>query len=139
MKSTAADYARFSQMLLNGGELDGVRLLSPHTVAFMTSDQLPPDIAFSPTALQVMEPAAVAPTPREGQSFGLGFMVRTHEGRNPREGSPGDFYWLGAWGTDFWVDPKEKLVAVFMMQGPIVQGPHYMSVMRNLVYQALVN
>jgi CubicO group peptidase (beta-lactamase class C family) len=92
MVSTAADYARFSQMLLNGGTLDGVRLLSPRTVAFMTSDQLPPDVAYSPAALQIMEPAGIAPTPRDGQGFGLGFAVRTQAGRNFREGSPGDFY-----------------------------------------------
>ena len=83
MVSTASDYARFSQMLLNGGELDGVRMLSPRIVAFMTSDQLPPGIAFSPAALQIFEPLGVAPTPRIGQSFGLGFMIRTQAGRNP--------------------------------------------------------
>jgi len=138
MESTASDYGRFAQMLLNGGELDGVRLLSPRTVRFMTSDQLPPDIAFSPTTLQLFEPAALAPTPRDGQSFGLGFMVRVQPGRNPREGSPRDFFWQGLWGTDFWVDPNEKVVTVFMMQGPGEQGPHYLSVIRNLVYQALI-
>jgi CubicO group peptidase (beta-lactamase class C family) len=74
MVSTASDYVRFSQMLLNGGERDGVRLLSPKTVAFMTSDQLPPDIAYSPPQ-QLFEP--VLPIPRDGQSFGLGFAVRT--------------------------------------------------------------
>jgi CubicO group peptidase (beta-lactamase class C family) len=139
MVSTAADYAKFGQMLLNGGALDGVRLLSPRTVAFMTSDQLPPDIAYSPAALQIMEPAGIAPTPRDGQGFGLGFAVRTQTGRNFREGSPGDFYWLGYWGTDFWVDPKERLVVVYMMQAPPPALTHYMSVIRNLVYQALVN
>ena len=80
MVSTASDYMRFSEMLLNGGELDGVRLLSPRTVAFMTSDQLPPDVAYSPTALQIFEPVAIAPTPRDGQGFGLGFAVRTQAG-----------------------------------------------------------
>jgi CubicO group peptidase (beta-lactamase class C family) len=138
MQSTASDYARFAQMLLNGGELEGARLLSPSTVAFMSSDQLPPDVAYSPAALQIMEPIAYAPTPREGQGFGLGVAVRTQEGRNPREGSPGDFYWIGIWGTDFWVDPKEKLVAVFMTQVAPGQGSHYYSLIRNLVYQALV-
>jgi CubicO group peptidase (beta-lactamase class C family) len=133
--STASDYARFSQMLLNGGELDGVRLLSPRTVAFMTSDQLPPDIAYSP-AKQISEP--FSPTPRDGQGFGLGFAVRTQAGRNPRPGSPGEFYWIGAWGTDFWVDPSEKLIAVLMVQLPFVQGVHYQSLIRNLVYQALM-
>ena len=136
MLSTASDYVRFSQMLLNGGELDGVRLLSPKTVAFMTSDQLPPDIAYSPPQ-QLFEP--ILPIPRDGQGFGLGFAVRTQAGRNPRPGSPGEFYWVGAWGTTFWVDPSEKLIAVLMVQVPLIQGPHYQSLIRNLVYQALMN
>jgi CubicO group peptidase (beta-lactamase class C family) len=139
MVSTASDYLRFSEMLLNGGELDGVRLLSPRTVAFMTSDQLPPDIAYSATALQIFEPVAIAPTPRDGQGFGLGFAVRTQAGRNPRPGSPGEFYWLGLYGTEFWVDPSEKLIAVLMVQLPVVQISHYQSLIRNLVYQALMN
>jgi CubicO group peptidase (beta-lactamase class C family) len=140
MVSTASDYVRFSQMLLNGGELDGVRLLSPRIVAFMTSDQLPPDIGYSAEALQLFEPTGLAPTPRLGQSFGLGFMVRTQEGRYPLPGSPGEFYWEGTWCTVFWVNPKEKLIAVLMMQtAPNAQLPHYRSLIRNLVYQALVN
>jgi CubicO group peptidase (beta-lactamase class C family) len=139
MVSTASDYVRFSQMLLNGGELEGVRLLSPSTVTFMTSDQLPPDIAYSPTTLQSLEPRAIAPTPRIGQSFGLGFMIRTQEGRNPRPGTPGEFYWVGIYGTAFWVDPKEKLIVVLMMQTPALQASHYRSLVRNLVYQALTN
>jgi CubicO group peptidase (beta-lactamase class C family) len=126
-------------MLLNGGELDGVRLLSPHTVALMTSDQTPPDIAFSREALQIFEPIGIAPTPRSGQSFGLGFMVRTQSGQNTVPGSPGLFYWTGLWGTTFWVDPKEKLIAVLMVQLPPAQGPHYRRLIRNLVYQALVD
>ncbi len=139
MVSTTSDYLRFSQMLLNGGDLDDVRLLSPRIVAFMTSDQLPPDIRYSPEALQIFEPRAIAPTPRNGQGFGLGFMVRTQAGQNPRPGSPGEFYWVGAYGTYFWVDPKEKLIAILMMQTPNAQVSHYRSLFRNLVYQALIN
>jgi len=138
MVSTASDYARFSQMLLNDGELDGARLLSPDVVAFMTSNHLPPDVAFSPDMLQIFEPLGIAATPRSGQSFGLGFMVRTQKGKHPTLGEPGEFYWQGAWGTAFFVDPKEKLVAVLMLQVPILQGPHYQSLFHNLVHQALV-
>ena len=138
MVSTAADYDRFGQMLLNGGELDGVRLLSPDVIAFMTSDQLPPDVAFSGDMLQIFEPLGIAATPRSGQSFGLGFMVRKQWGRNPTLGEPGEFYWQGAWGTAFFVDPKEKLVAILMLQVPLSQAPHYRSLFHNLVYQALV-
>jgi CubicO group peptidase (beta-lactamase class C family) len=139
MVSTAADYVRFCQMLLNGGELDGVRVLSPRIVAYMTSDQLPPDIAYSPTTLQLFEPLGLAPTPRLGQSFGLGFLLRTQTGRPPVPGSRGEFSWNGIWGTTFWVDPKEKLVAVLMVQLPPALGPHYRSLLHSLVYQALAD
>jgi CubicO group peptidase (beta-lactamase class C family) len=95
MDSTAADYARFAEMLLNGGELDGVHLLSPRTVALMTSDQLPPGIAFSPTTLQIMRPLAVAPMPEDGQTFGLGFAIRNQEGRTHCQDRPENSTGLG--------------------------------------------
>ncbi|CCE00648.1 Beta-lactamase (fragment) [Bradyrhizobium sp. STM 3809] len=138
MVSTAADYAEFAQMLLNHGEWSGKHLLASKTVAFMTSDHLPPGIAFSPVTLLGFHPQATAPTPEDGQSFGLGFAVRTQSGRNPLPGSVGEFYWVGLYGTAFWVDPEEKLVAVLMMQVPPPQAPRYRSLLRNLVYQALI-
>jgi len=134
MVSTAADYLRFSQMLLNGGQLDTVRLLSPKTVAFMTADHLPPGIAMSPTT-QSPGFGALMPSPEQGQGFGLGFAVRKDAGRNFLPGSPGEYYWVGAFGTAFWVDPSEKLVTVMMVQIPLAQGRHYRSLLRNLVYQ----
>jgi len=138
--STASDYALFSQMMLNGGELNGVRLLSPRTVAFMTSDHLPPGIEFSPVTQKGMYAQAVAPTPEDGQGFGLGFAVRNQVGRNPLPGSPGEFYWVGVYGTAFWVDPREKLIAVLMVQLPPTPiAAHYRSLLRNLVYQALMD
>jgi CubicO group peptidase (beta-lactamase class C family) len=136
MVSTASDYVRFCQMLLDGGELDDVRLLSPRIVAYMTTDQLPPDIRYSPYTLQNFEPRGNAPTARNGQGFGLGFVVRTRAGGNPRVGSLGEYFWSGAYGTSFWIDPKEKLVAVLMTQSP---GGPYQSLLRNLVYGALIN
>jgi CubicO group peptidase (beta-lactamase class C family) len=136
MVSTASDYVRFCQMLLDGGELDDVRLLSPRIVAYMTTDQLPSDIRYSPYALQNFEPRGNAPTARTGQGFGLGFMVRTRAGGSPRIGSLGEYFWAGAYGTSFWIDPKEKLVVVLMTQSP---GGPYQSLMRNLVYGALIN
>jgi CubicO group peptidase (beta-lactamase class C family) len=66
-------------------------------------------------------------------------MIRTQEGRNPRPGTPGEFYWVGIYGTACWVDPKEKLIVVLMMQTPALQASHYRSLVRNLVYQALTN
>ena len=137
MLSTAGDYARFCQMLLNGGELEGVRILSPKTVALMTSDQLPPATErHSPVALSLN---AFGPTPEMGTSFGLGFAVRTAAGRNPVAGSPGDFSWAGITGTYFWVDPKEKLVTVLMVQLPQGKSVPYWRQTRTLVYQTLIN
>jgi CubicO group peptidase (beta-lactamase class C family) len=135
--STAGDYARFAQMMLNGGELDGVRLLSPTTVALMTSDQLPATTErHTPVAMGLN---AFGPTPEMGTSFGLGFAVRVDPGRNPVPGSVGDFSWSGVTGTFFWVDPKEKLVAVMMVQTPQgINVPNYRQA-RTMVYQALTN
>ncbi len=131
--STAADYLRFCQMLLNGGELDGVRILSPRTVALMTSDHLPPGTPIGIGG----QFGALMPDLEQGQGFGLGFAVRVAPGHNPYPGSVGEFYWVGATGTTFWVDPKEKLVAIMMVQVPLTQTRHYRSLIRNLVYQAL--
>jgi CubicO group peptidase (beta-lactamase class C family) len=138
MVSTASDYVRFAQMLLNGGQLDQVRLLSPRTVSFMTSDHLWPGVAFSPVTLNLFEPLGIAPTPKVGQGFGLGFVVRMQEGRNPMPGSPGEYFWAGIWGTAFWVDPKEKLITVMMMQAAPLQARYYRSLIRNLTSQALI-
>jgi CubicO group peptidase (beta-lactamase class C family) len=135
MVSTAADYARFLQMFANGGQLDGVRLLSPKTIDLMTADHLPPDIVMGEDmgTFEAMEPSAAM-----GQGFGLGFAVRNVQGRNPLPGSPNDYYWGGAWGTYFWHDPRERMYVIFMMQSPQSRLP-YRYLMRDLVYQALVN
>ncbi len=137
MFSTAGDYARFSQMLLNGGELEGVRILGPKTIALMTSDQLPANTErHTPVAMGL---GSFGPTPEMGTSFGLGFAIRVDAGRNPMPGSVGDFSWQGVTGTLFWVDPKEKLVTVMMAQPPQGQNGFIMRQTRTMVYQALVN
>jgi len=137
MLATAGDYARFCQMMLNGGELDGVRILSPKTVTLMTSDQLPPATERHTSVATLLD--AFGPTPEMGTSFGLGFAVRTDPGRNPVPGSVGDFSWAGITGTYFWVDPKEKLIAVLMVQVPQTTNVPYWRQTRTLVYQALAN
>ncbi len=137
MFSTAGDYARFCQMLLNGGELDGVRILSPKTVALMTSDQIP--LSTDRHSAVAVGLGAFGPTPEMGTSFGLGFAVRTDPGRSPIPGSVGDFSWAGIHGTYFWVDPKEKLVTVLMIQVPQIAIVPYWRQTRTLVYQALTN
>src|SRR5688572_26691553 len=118
MVSSAADYARFCQMLLNGGELDGMRLLSRQSVASMTSNHLPSSIRYTPHGTLL---GASGPLPEMGQGWGLGFVVRTEAGKNPWPGSVGSYYWNGATGTGFWVDPREQLIAVMMVQAPAQQ------------------
>jgi CubicO group peptidase (beta-lactamase class C family) len=141
MVSTADDYLRFCQMLLNGGELDGVRLVSPKTVALMTSDHLPPGVGYNASFNALLQD--MAPTAEMGQGFGLGFLVRKEAGHNPLPGSVGDFSWAGAHGTYFWIDPKERLVAVLMIQNPfdpqgLARSAQYRHELRYLVYQALI-
>jgi hypothetical protein len=114
-------------MLLNGGELDGVRILRAQTVQLMTTNSLPPDIRF---ALNMIGPTA-------GASWGLGFAIRTNPEASQVPGSVGTFTWGGLWGTTFWIDPAEKLIAVLMIQvTPSASNP-YQSALRNLTYGAL--
>jgi CubicO group peptidase (beta-lactamase class C family) len=132
--STAADYLRFCQMLLNGGELDGVRLLAPKTIAHMAADHLPPGVAYGETTR--MRFGALAPVPEMGYGFGLGFAVRKDQGRSPVPGSVGEYFWGGVTGTYFWIDPQEQLVVVLMLAAPD-QRLHYRYLTRQLVYAAL--
>jgi CubicO group peptidase (beta-lactamase class C family) len=134
--STASDYARFCQMLVNGGELEGVRLLSPKTLAVMTSDQVPPH-ASRVGQMQVTQD--LNPFPEIGQSFGLGFAVRTDVGHSAVSGSVGDYFWAGAAGTYFWVDPQEKLYAIMMLQMPFTEAGPYRRGLREIVYGALLH
>jgi CubicO group peptidase (beta-lactamase class C family) len=124
LMSTAMDYARFLQCLRNQGELDGVRLLSPQTLAYMTADHL-----GSIPADGIMLPP--------GHGFGLGFAVRTHLGLAPVPGSVGLYYWGGIAGTTFFVDPALDMVAMLLIQAPN-QRDYYRPLFRNLVYAALL-
>lgn len=134
--SDASDYSRFCQMLVNGGELDGIRLLSPKTLAVMTSDQLPP----KSSRVAMLEAAQeLSPIQDLGQSFGLGFAVRTDLGHSAVSGSVGDYFWAGAAGTYFWIDPQEKMYAILMMQKPFVEAGPYRRAMREMVYGALIH
>ena len=135
--STAGDYLRFCEMLLHKGLWGESRMLAPATVTLMTSDALPPGTGYSQRAMTTM--ADLAPTPAAGQSFGLGFAIRTEPGRNPLPGSVGTFYWSGAWGTTFWIDPQEKLIGIMMIQVANGTGAPYRRAMRNLTYQALAD
>ena len=133
MVSTAPDYARFCQMLLNGGTLDGVRLVSRKTIELMASNHLPPGVKYGP--LVPLQFAGMTPMVEDGGGFGLGFLVRMETGRSPLPGSVGDYGWAGVHGTYFWIDPKEKLVGVLMMYAPALRM-HYRYLTRHFVYQA---
>ena len=125
---TAGDYVRFLQMMLNGGQLDGVRLLSPTTVKYMTSDHLG-DIKSS---------GFVALPPAIG--FGLGFAVRRETGLFEVIGTAGEYFWAGAAGTGFYVDPKEQLICVLMTQAmPGMQRRYDRYLFKQLVYQAITD
>ncbi len=128
LASTTEDYFRFSQMILNGGTLDGTRLLSKKTVEFMLSDHL-----MGAGASSLVLRVAAGP----GYGFGLGFAVRLHEGFAWAPGSKGDAGWTGILGTTFTIDPKEKLVGVLMNQGPSSRG-HTWFLFKDLLYGAVI-
>lgn len=124
MVSTTMDYARFCQMLLNGGALDGNRIIGRKTLELMASDHLAPDVKVD------------SPLMPAGHGFGLGFAVRTHKGMAPFSGSLGQYFWSGMAGTFFFIDPAEDLFTVFMMQGP-GQREYIRNMLRDLVYAAV--
>jgi len=129
--STANDYLRFSQMMLNGGELDGVRLLGPKTVELMITDHLPAGVDLP---VQFGRRYRLA-----GYGFGLGVRVRSNLAESQMPGSLGEYGWGGAYGTYFLIDPKEDLVAMFL---PQLRGSAFYPIRRqfnNAVYQALEN
>jgi CubicO group peptidase (beta-lactamase class C family) len=126
MVSTAMDYAKFLQMLLNRGEFGGHRYLSPATVDYMVSNHLDGGMASGPSF-----------TPGPGYGFGLGFGVRRESGIASAIGSPGEYYWGGTAGTYFWVDPKYDMFVVLMMQSPRMRDA-YRPMLRNLVYAAIL-
>jgi len=119
--STAGDYARFLQMLLNGGALDGARILSPATVSLMTADQV--DSLYS----------------NRGVGFGLGFEILEDPGLAGQYGSAGRFGWGGAYATNYWVDPTDSLVVVLMQQLLPARGLDLADKFRTLVYAALTS
>jgi CubicO group peptidase (beta-lactamase class C family) len=125
LTSTASDYARFLQMLLDGGTLDGRRLLSRKTIELMTADHLGP-ITGAPDLLL------------PGHGFGLGFAVRLHAGIAPVPGSVGQYFWGGLAGTTFWVDPAEEMFALLLIQAP-GQRDYYRTLFRDLVYSAFAD
>jgi CubicO group peptidase (beta-lactamase class C family) len=128
LASTALDYLRFAQMLLGGGVLGDTRILGRKTVEAMRTDRLTPEID---NRIAELDPNS------EGYGFGLTVAVRTKA--SSLMGSPGEFYWNGAYGTLWWADPIEDLAVVFMAQVPGEQRRRYRPLINSLVYQALMD
>ncbi len=120
--STAADYWRFCQMLLNGGELDGERLLGPRTVARISQEHIPAELFDRP-----------------GTTFGLGHAVTVDPAEQGFYWSEGSYYWGGSQGTVFWVDPKEQLTGVLMVQRSRMDRINQRQVFAEIVYAAIVD
>jgi CubicO group peptidase (beta-lactamase class C family) len=132
--STAGDYARFTAMLLNGGELDGVRVLGPRTLGLMTRNHLPGGASLAKVGRGMF-----AETAYDGMGFGLGFGVSTDPVAAKVTTSPGEFTWGGYASTAFWVDRTEQLTVAFYTQ--LVPSSTYpiRTELRQLVYSALVD
>ena len=126
--STAGDYLRFATMLLNGGEYGGHRVLSRRMAQYMVTNQLGPDVR---NLIGNADPT------RAEYGFGLGLAVRTMPGVVRLMGSVGDFSWPGASGTNWWADPQERLVVVFMAHSPGPARWHYRYLINTLVYGAI--
>ena len=127
LSSTAGDYLRFTQMLLNGGQLDGTRILSPKSIALMATNHLG-DLSI----WDVLDPAAIG---NLGDKFGLGFGIRSPAGQNEL-GSVGEYMWAGIFNTRFWIDPEERL-AIVMMTQVIPRVPEIEAKVHMAVYQAI--
>lgn len=132
LASTTLDYLAFSQMLLNGGALNGKRILGRKTVEYMMSDHIGPGVDMSRLDSMTTMPAA-------GYGYGLGGAVRRGTGLGGTTGSVGEYMWGGAYGTYFWIDPQEELVVVYMAQTPGVIRGYYRQLIPALVYQSLTN
>lgn len=125
--STAPDYMKFALMLANGGELGGVRLISRSSVALMSANHLPPGVGAGPNYL-----------PGPGYGFGLTVAVRIEAGQSSVPGSIGEYNWGGYAGTKFWIDPKERLVPILLIQAPL-QSRNAGNSFRGLVYGSIAD
>lgn len=130
--STAADYMRFCRFLLNEGQLDGVRLLSPKTIRLMTMNHLPGDQELTELSQSLFSEAVF-----NGLGFGLGFAMTIDLARTQNIGSYGEYFWGGMASTAFWVDPEEDLTVVFMTQLMPSTAYPIRRELRTLVYAAL--
>jgi CubicO group peptidase (beta-lactamase class C family) len=131
---TAADYLRFASMILNGGELDGERILGRHTVEYMGQNHLPGGVDLETIGRPLFAEATFT-----GMGFGLGFSVVIDPAENKVPSSAGEMAWGGAASTAFWVDPKEDLAVVFVTQLMPSSTHPIRPQLKQLVYQALID
>ena len=131
--STAADYYRFCQMLLNGGELDGVRLLGPRTIEYMTINHLPGNQDLTDLSI-----SAFSETANEGVGFGLGFAVIIDLVKSQQVGSLGEYYWGGAASTIFWIDPAQDLIVIFLTQLMPSNTFNFRGQLKSLIYPVIM-
>jgi CubicO group peptidase (beta-lactamase class C family) len=132
LASTAHDYLRFCRMLINGGELDGVRILGRKTIELMTANHLPNDDDLTQWAT-----GAFSETANDGFGFGLGFSINLGPRRTAAIGSAGEYAWGGAASTIFWVDPAEELVVIFMTQLMPSATFNFRGQLKSLIYPAI--
>jgi len=132
--STATDYYRFCQMLLNGGELDGVRLLGPETIKYMTKNHLPGNQDLTNLSI-----SAFSETANEGVGFGLGFAVIIDLIKSQQVGSLGEYYWGGAASTIFWIDPAQDLIVIFLTQMMPSNTFNFRGQLKALIYPAIIS
>src|SRR5256884_1009460 len=132
--STAADYLTFCRTLINGGELGGVRLIGPKTLALMTSNHLP-----GGRDLPAMSRSPFSEAAYNGIGFGLGFSVTMDPAKTLIPGSPGEYSWGGAATTSFWIDPAEELIAIFMTQVLPPRPNPLRRELRTMVYAAITD
>jgi CubicO group peptidase (beta-lactamase class C family) len=133
--STATDYLRFAEMLRRGGALDGVRILGPRTVRFMTTNHLPGGTDLATIATE----SSFSETRYEGVGFGLGFHVNVDPVRTQVPGSAGEYGWGGMASTAFWVDPVEELTVVFMTQLVPSSALTVRSELKSIIYGAIID
>ena len=132
--STVQDYHRFCQMLLNGGELDGARILGPKTIELMTMNHLPNGEELSERAL-----GSFSETANDGVGFGLGFAMITDLPRTQNVGSVGEYYWGGAASTIFWVDPAEQMIVIFLTQFMPSGTFNFRGQIKQILYPGLID
>lgn len=132
--STMSDYYQFCNMLLNGGKLNGKRILGPRTLAYMHKNHLPGGKDMSNFATGTFSETAY-----EGMGFGLGFATKIDHAQSANLGSEGEYFWGGAASTIFWIDPKEELVVIFMTQFMPSSTFNFRGQLQSLIYPALLD